>query len=397
MVKIVYNAPNRAPHYSSARDLYDAGVLKTFVCGFSRLSPRAPFPEIGNTLRRVDQLQTLYVASLKLKMPQPISDELAYLAKLQIDKGSRTALQGADVFVYYNGCGLESARWFGRNGGINIVEVVNCHVQHQEQLMAEEHKRLGLPWRPFHGREVKRRVTEVEEADYVLLPSRFVARSLLAKGIPSERLLRVPYRMENIPGSTSAISPKTVDDGTFRVLYVGSISVRKGLVYLIEAFRQLKHPKKELWLVGPMSTPSGLENISLPEGTKFFGPLKGDALKQAYTSATVFCLPSIEDGFGLVVNEALIYGLPVVTTENTGAEELLSDGKGGTVVPIRDSSAIADYFTRLAEDRDFLALQSREAAEKAVRLKAESQNSASLSATLIKAFEQHSTKVCKSN
>jgi len=322
-------------------------------------------------------------------MPRLISEELDYWSKIRLDRASRKPLKDADLFLFYNGAGLDSARWFRRNGGIAVVEVVNSHVQVQEQILADEHKLLGLPWRPFHRREVRRRVAEVEEADYVLLPSTFVARSLLAKGIPAERLLQVPYPVQKIAGAAEAVRKNQNDAGTFRVLYVGSISVRKGLRYLVEAFRQFNHPKKELWIVGPITSPSGLEDISMPEGTKFFGPLKGDALQDVYTRATVFCLPSIEEGLALVLMEAIYYGLPVIATENTGIEDLLPDGKAGMVVPIRDAGAIADCLNQFAENRDLLQRKRDEAAEAITRLTNHSQSRPSLATTLMKTFKIH--------
>ena len=276
--------------------------------------------------------------------------------------------------------------------GSDATEAVNTHVSVQERLLAEEHRRLGLPWRPFHAREVSRRIAEVEEADYVLLPSKFVARSFLAEGIAAERLLRVPYPLQKIPGAAESTRKNENEKAAFRVLYVGSISVRKGLRYLIEAYRRLKHPRKELWIVGTIENPSGLEDLSLPEGVKFFGPLKGDELQDVYRRATVFCLPSVEDGFGLVLLEALYYGLPVIATENTGIEDLLKDGKGGMVVPIRDALAISDCLNQLAENGDFLERQRSEAAEAAARLAKDSQSGPNLATTLMNAFRLHHTE-----
>jgi alpha-maltose-1-phosphate synthase len=388
-IKVVYGAPNRAHHYGYARELHKAGILKAFVSGFPRYSPRSPLAEIGTALKRVDQLQTIYIASLKFRMPKLVSEELAHWAKIQMDCASRQPLKDADIFLFYNGCGLDSARWFRRNGGIGIVEAVNSHVLVQEQILAEEHRRLALPWRRFNPREVRRRVAEVEEADYVLLPSTFVARSFLARGIPAQRLLQVPYPVQKIAGAAESMRRSERDEKVFRVLYVGSISVRKGLRYLIEAFRLFKHPKKELWIVGTTANPSGLEDISLPEGTRFFGPLKGEALQDVYARATIFCLPSIEDGFGLVLIEALYYGLPIIATENTGIEDLLSDGKGGMVVPIRDVSAILDWLNLLAEDGGLLERKRMEAAEALNRLENLPQTRSNLADTLVKTFHLH--------
>ena len=388
-MKVVYTAPNRAHHYGYARELHQAGMLKAFVCGFPRYSPRAPLPEIGSALLRVDQLQTLFIASQKLRMPIGFCEELAYLAKVQLDRCSRTPLKDAQVFLFYNGAGLESARWFRQQGGTTVVEAVNSHVLVQEQILAEEHRSLGLPWRPFHPRQVKRRVAEVEEADYILLPSSFVARSFLSKGIPSERLLKVPYPVHKIPGAGGFERKQGNEESVFRVLYVGSVSVRKGLRYLIEAFRRLKHPKKELWIVGPIASPSGIENITLPEGTRLLGQLKGNALQEAYMSATVFCLPSIEEGLALVLSEALHYGLPVIATENTGIEDLTTEGKGSMAVPIRDSAAISHWLNQLAEDRDLLEKKRFEAVEEATRLANQSQTGSRLASALMKTLPVH--------
>jgi glycosyltransferase involved in cell wall biosynthesis len=232
-------------------------------------------------------------------------------------------------------------------------------------------------------------VAEIEEADYVLLPSTFVARSFLAKGIPAGRLLRVPYPVQKIAGASASAPNPNHHDGTFRVLYVGSISVRKGLRYLIEAFGRLRHPQKELWIVGPANSPTGIEGLSLPPEIKFWGPLKGDQLQNAYRSATVFCLPSIEEGQALVLSEALSYGLPVIATENTGIEDLLLNNEGGMVVPIRDSSAIHGCLNRLGEDPVFLAQKRYEAVQTAARLTDPARNTETLAATLIQAHQAH--------
>ncbi|HEY3855123.1 MAG TPA: glycosyltransferase family 4 protein [Verrucomicrobiae bacterium] len=321
-------------------------------------------------------------------MPVSLTEELALLAKIQIDRGSREPLKDANVFLFYNGCGLESARWFRANRGIGIVQAMNSHVLAQEQILAEEHKKIGLPWRRFNPQEVRRRVAEVEEADYVLVPSTFVARSFLAKGIPRERILQVPFTMQRIAGAAESVRRNGRDEKTFRVLYVASISVRKGLRYLIEGFRELKYPKKELWIVGPTANPTGLEDVSLPEGIKFFGPLKGDALQDVYTRATVFCLPSIEEGLALVLIEALYYGLPVIATENTGIEDLLANGRGGMVVPIRDARAIGDWLNRLAEDANLLEQKRMEAVEAKDRLAKLLETGPNLAITLMKTFRR---------
>ena len=343
---VTYAAPNRSHHYIYAAALAKAGCLRCFVSGFSRFSPRAPLPEVGDKLLRADHLQNLYLAGLKLRMPSMISDELAYLSKIWIDRLSEKPANTSDIFLFYSGAGLHTSMRLQSRGVLRVVEAVNSHVLVQEKVLREEHQRLGLPFRPFHAREVARRVREYETADAILCPSAFVRKSFVDEGIPPEQLFVVPYGA-SFPNSSP--SPGN-HDGIFRVLYVGQISVRKGLRYLFEAFERLGHPRKELWIAGPRAKETGIENLTLPPGTRFLGELKGDELAQAYRDSTVFVLPTVEEGLALVLGEALSFGLPVITTENSGGADLFQEGQEGFLVSIRSSEAIAEKLQLLADD-----------------------------------------------
>jgi glycosyltransferase involved in cell wall biosynthesis len=81
----------------------------------------------------------------------------------------------------------------------------------------------------------------------------------------------------------------------------------------------------------------------------------------------VLVFPSLAEGFGLVITEALSRGLPVITTPHTGGPDFMVDGREGFIVPIRDPDAIAERLARLAEDRDLLAAMSEAALETAWR------------------------------
>jgi glycosyltransferase involved in cell wall biosynthesis len=131
---------------------------------------------------------------------------------------------------------------------------------------------------------------------------------------------------------------------------VGQIAPRKGVRYLAEAFALLRHPRKELLIVGPRSTPSGLEGVSLPDNVRFAGVLKGEDLARAYAGAAVLVLPTLEEGLALVLGEALAQGTPVIATVNSGGADLFRDGEEGFLVPVCDPAALADRMQRLADD-----------------------------------------------
>jgi alpha-maltose-1-phosphate synthase len=346
-MKVIYTAPTRAHHYQYASSLHAAGYLKAFVSGFPRISSKAKHYQFDGKLHHSDMVQMLYLLSLKSKFPEGFSNWLCFLSKKEQDYSCKKFINDADVFLFYNGSGLHTSKQAKKNNLLNIVEVVNSHLTYQENLLEEECRSINLSWYPSLKAERLRRLKEYEEADYILLPSEFVRRSFLLQGFAPEKLLKVPYGFKTYQQKENELSLDK-NDNSFTVLYVGSISVRKGVRYLINAFKQLKHPQKKLFLVGPNANDGALKGLSLDDDIVCTGVLKGEDLDRIYKSADVFCLPSIEDGFGLVLGEALSYGLPIITTCNTGADEIITEGKEGFVVPIRNSQAILEKLQLLA-------------------------------------------------
>ena len=357
-MRVTYNSPNRSHHYRYAAALARASALEAFVCGFSRFSPRAALPETNGRLIRADHVQNVYLAALRLRLATGLTDELAYRSKLWIDRRSERPARASDLFLFYSGAGLGTLRRLRQSRTVCVVEAVNCHVRVQERIMREEYERLGLPFAGFHAREMARRVEEYALADAVLCPSHFVRESFLQEGWEAERVHVVPYGIPLPDGQSFTRLP---DDGIFRVLYVGQLSPRKGLRYLIEAFDSLRHPRKELVIVGPRSEPSGLEGVTIPAGVRFTGVLKGEELAAAYRSAHVFVLPTVEEGLALVLGEALGHRTPVIATVNSGGADLFQDGREGFLVPIRDPAALADRMQRLVDDPGLRARMSEAA------------------------------------
>lgn len=366
-MKIVYTAPNRAHHYRYALAMHKADILGSFVSGLSRFSPLAKFDELGSKLHRADFLQTLYIVGLKIGIPTDMSKYFAYLSKIEQDLACKKFIKDCDIFLFYNGSGLYSCRFAQSKGIVTVVEAVNSHVHYQEQILKEEHLALNLPWAPFNEKEKKRRIDEYKEADYILLPSEFVKNSFLELGFPEQKLLKVPYGFSPL-SNANADKHSEVKSDDFTVLYVGSISVRKGLRYLLQAFEKLQHPRKKLIIVGPKTKLTGIDDLHIPPQVNFMGILKGEALKEAYRSANVFCLPSIEEGLALVLGEALSFGLPIIATTNTGASDIISDGKEGYIVPIRDSNSIYEKLQLLVDNKVLYETMKISAREKSLQL-----------------------------
>lgn len=221
-------------------------------------------------------------------------------------------------------------------GAATVVERGSAHAAVQARLLREEHERFGLPQPAWMMRLVERCLAEYEIADYVHVPSSFCRQSFLEAGFAARKLLQSPYGVD-----LSRFAPSPLP-ATFTVLFVGEIGLRKGTLDLLEAWRRAGLTDSRLVLCGSVD-PLIADRVEEYRRcccfeTRGFTP----DVAAAYADSSVLVLPAIEDGFPLVVLEAMASGRPVVVSENTGSKDVLEDGANGFVVPIRSPDAIAE-------------------------------------------------------
>ena len=132
--------------------------------------------------------------------------------------------------------------------------------------------------------------------------------------------------------------PKTAG-ALFRVINAGAFTHRKGMHYLAEAARMLDARVFEFLNVG---FHGGRLPFAVPHNFRVLRRVGQPALLEHYWQSDVFVLPTIEDGFPVVIPQAMACGLPVITTPNGSGPDLIRDGENGFIVPIRDARAIAD-------------------------------------------------------
>jgi glycosyltransferase involved in cell wall biosynthesis len=187
-----------------------------------------------------------------------------------------------------------------------------------------------------------RRDDEAILADWVVSGSSFTTRSLVEAGIAPAKILTIPL---GGPEPVPASALPTTAPRTLRFVYVGPVSVRKGAHYLLRAWRQIASTGVELHFYGKPLLPDALlaEAKSGPGGDLIFfhGSVPAHTLNRVYLEASVLVLPTLCDGFGQVVSDALAHGLPVITTENAGAADCLDPGTSGFVIPPANETALA--------------------------------------------------------
>ncbi|MFD7137637.1 glycosyltransferase family 4 protein [Streptomyces sp. NPDC059894] len=199
----------------------------------------------------------------------------------------------------------------------------------------------------------------VRRADLVITNSEDQARgSRIWPTIRRRRLAPIPSPCVDRNGG----APRLRDGDGLHIGFMGRITVDKGIEYLIRAFRSLDDPRARLLIAGDYTTVAGGSNIDElrreaagDPRIRFTGLLRGDAVRDFYASIDVFALPSISESFGIVQVEAMMAGIPPVSTNLSGSRFPVEATGFGRLVPPRDPAALREALLDLAalpeEDR----------------------------------------------
>lgn len=212
-------------------------------------------------------------------------------------------------------------------------------IQHELYPIFKQNK-MTLVHEEHGERRNKRRDDELKLADYIICNSSFTKTSLLAAGVDSNKILTVPLGFPLVVNEETVV--KKIN-GPLIFLYAGNLSLGKGTHILLDTWKKLNFPpnKAVLWLVGKNHLPETFTH-SLGNNVIFFGNIPRADLMDLYTKAHAFVLPTLADGFGMVITEAMSRGLPVIATQNCAGPDLITSGQDGLIIPANDQNALAE-------------------------------------------------------
>lgn len=213
---------------------------------------------------------------------------------------------------------------------------------------------------------IERTKRELSAAQYFLVPSEFVGRSLEYSGIEKEQIFYCPYGVDL--NEFSIKEYENIEKGArpLEFIYVGGVKELKGISYLLDAFKNIPKEKAFLTVVGKYDR-NDKDTAPYAEFVRFTGPVLHSEVPALLKRADVFVLPSLGDSFALAAMEAAACGLPIIISENTGIKDLVSDGVNGFVVPIQSTSAIIEkilYFINNPQEIKPMGQRARDMAEK---------------------------------
>jgi len=247
-------------------------------------------------------------------------------------------LPAADHLIAFNGQALAQFR-VAREAHAKSVSLIsaNSHLRRVACQHARAYRQYPLE-RSWAKNLVRRNCAEYAHADRIYVASRYVWESFREEGFHEDVLSLFPLtpdpRYE--PGSASQAS------GTFDILYIGSLTVTKGVPLLIDAFRRLPYSDMRLVLVGGWATRGMRLFIEKAcASDRRINVCPGDPRLHLRTAR--LCIhPAYEDGFAYAPAEALACGVPVIVSENTGMKDLIDAGRNGLILPTGDLFALTE-------------------------------------------------------
>lgn len=306
-----------------------------------------------------------------------------FARRVRADLVRRSLDPDRDAFFGFDTGSLETVEMLRSEGVVSLVDQIDGGRVEQEIVRAE-----AVNW-PGWAREISRvpdeyndrRTAEWETASLVVVNSEWSRQCLRQQGVPDSKIVVIPIAYENkritLPHADhhkcaserkASRGGSIGDPGALRVLWLGTVNLRKGIQYLLEAARMLRPADIQVTVAGPLEI-TGKATRSAPENVTFVGPVSRGDTASLYERADLFVLPTLSDGFAITQLEAMSDGLPVITTPRCG--EVVSDGVDGLIVPPGNSEALAAALGRMAADRLLLADMSLHASRKAVEFSLE--------------------------
>lgn len=261
-----------------------------------------------------------------------------------------------DVIHAWPVAALETLKIAAKLGIPTVLERPNAHTRFAFATVKKEFDRLGVDLPPrdeyFYREDVlEKEEAEYELADFILCPSDFVVRTFVDQGVPRSKLLRHTYGFDESTFYPSS-EPESTSNG-LTMLFVGVCAVRKGLHFALDAWLKSPAATNGTFLIAGEFLPAYQKRLSTMlshSSVKVLGQRRD--VPELMRNSDLLVLPSIEEGFGLVIAEAI--GSGCVPLASDACTEICRHMENGLVHPVGDVETLAQQITMLHEDRTLL-------------------------------------------
>ena len=322
---------------------------RSFDSGLQNYTEVYPIRELGRMIASKFRLNALIKSETGFFCVDKIYQDLDKKISKKLLKAKRKGLTA--VYAYEDGA-LETFIAARKLGLECIYDLpIAYHVLLQELLQEEAARKPNWAFTLGGGisdstEKLERKRKELELADTIVVASDFVRQSL-PEWATEKKIIQSAF---GTPFSSNQFDLEQKNNNKkLRILFVGSMTQRKGLGDLFDAMQLVDASKVELVVLGSLAAPLSFYSN---HATFIYEPTRShDKVLELMRTCDVFCLPSIVEGRALVIQEAMSQGLPIIITANTGAEDLVITEQTGFLVPIRSPEAIAEKINWFLDNR----------------------------------------------
>ncbi|MDC3315663.1 glycosyltransferase family 4 protein [Candidatus Thioglobus sp.] len=283
---------------------------------------------------------------------RPIWSGFKYFDSVVFDWVVSKIMRDCDVVYGFAGNSCFSGASVKQRGGKFILDRACPHIEYQNDLLLSESKELQVKFYKLGRRTLTRSKLEYQVADRIVVPSKYTYNTFLGRDVDFNKIDIIPL---DANASAPQKNPKKTNTG-FTIGVVGGGLLRKGYIYLFRAWDELCIDGGRLLIKGNKSEliqSKEIQNIIKRNKNIEFVDYVED-INDFYKECDIFCLPSIDDGFGMVVFEAMANALPVIVTKNVGASTFVSHGENGYIVNIKKSDELREKFLLLYKNKSKL-------------------------------------------
>jgi glycosyltransferase involved in cell wall biosynthesis len=344
-MKVVISAGGRFHAHHLAQQLHQRqSLLKLFTFDYTTADTTKVPPALVTVMRSCKMLNDLFI-SLRLARIINKAHFNAFKDNVFDTAVSKhiKKLGSFDLFIGWAHYALKSIPLARASGATIIIESGSCHIATQQELLSEEYKRWGITYNPICSSTVEKMQAEYASADYIMTLSTFARQSFINHGFTQHKILTIPC---GVDVDYFLANPQPSIKKKFIIICVGLVTLRKGIHHLVQAFKQANLPvaDTQLVIVGPIQKDfsSIAAKLGIPANVQFIGSVDRATLRTLYHQASLFVLPSIEDGFGMVIGEAMASSLPVICSTHSAGPDIIEDGVHGFLVPPHDTHDLAE-------------------------------------------------------
>ena len=333
MIKVDTSCCSRFHIFDQARQLQKKGLLNNII----HCHPNSHLKQFQIEINKSINNPFLgYLNYIGRYLPNFIDNTLQKYVTLETDLFIKKTLikkiNKPNIFIGLSSFITKTLEYCNQNNIVSIVDHASLHPEYEKKIIIKECNKISIDHKGFVAPDwqIQRMNLEFLKAKKIIVHSDIAKKSMINLGVEEKKINVLNSGVDGL-FFKSKITKKF---DNFTIAFCGSLSPRKGVHNLIEAFKFANINGSKLLIIGAKGRSKDYNQYLKKISTKnvlFYGPVPQSNLSNVLSKCHLFVLPSLADGFGLVVLQAISSGLPVIVSSNVGAVDIIRQFGGGDI------------------------------------------------------------------